>query len=88
MDCFDREGKPIFLAETRSAEEINQVESLQSSLAGYFREMWCLCDGMREPAELFADRLIEFWRENIRECKINVNLQDDWMGTQIVVNDI
>ena len=88
LDCFDREGKPIFLAETRSAEEINQVESLQSSLAGYFREMWCLCDGMREPAELFADRLIEFWRENIRECKINVNLQDDWMGTQIVVNDI
>lgn len=88
LDCFDGEGKPVFLAETRSDKEIDLVENIQRSLAGYFREMWYLCDGLREPAELYADRLIEFWREIVRQCAINVNLQDDWMGTQIIVNDI
>ena len=88
MDCFDREGKPVFLAETRSDEEINLVESIQRSLTNYFSEMWNLCDGMREPAELYADRLIEFWRGTIRQCAIHVNLQDDWMGTRISVNNI
>lgn len=88
LDCFDGEGKPVFLAETRSDKEIDLVENIQRSLAGYFREMWYLCDGLRESAELYADRLIEFWREIVRQCAINVNLQDDWMGTQIIVNDI
>lgn len=88
LDCFDRDGNPVFLAETRSAEEINQVESLQRSLADYFREMWYLCEGMREPAVHYADGLIGFWREIVRQCAINVNLQDDWMGTQIIVNNI
>lgn len=88
LDCFDREGNPIFLAETRSEEEIALVEGLQGSLTEYFRDMWYLCDGMSASAELYADQLIAFWREAVRQCSINVRLQDDWMGTQIQVNSI
>lgn len=88
LDCFDGEGKPVFLPETRSGEEIDLVESMQRSLSSYFREMWYLCDGPRVPEEIYADRIIDFWRENVRRCAVNVNLQDDWMGTQITVNDI
>lgn len=88
LDCFDRAGKPVFLEETRSAEEIDVVESLQGHLQDYLKKMWYLCDGQYESAEIFADKLIEYWRENVRQCAINVNLQDDWMGTQINVSGI
>lgn len=88
LDGFDGAGKPVFLEETRSAEEIDMVESLQGHLQDYFKKMWYLCDGQYESAETFADKLIEYWRENVRQCAINVNLQDDWMGTQINVSRI
>ncbi len=88
LDCFDSGGKPLFLPETRSEEEIELTESLQGSLTGYFRAMWYLCEGLREPNELYADRLVGYWREIARHSAIRVNLQDDWMGTNIQINEL
>lgn len=85
---FDQEGHPVFLPETRSNEEILLVGNIQHLLVGYFREMWYLYSELQEPDELYADRLISFWKSIVKNCAINMNLRDDWMGTQIVIDNI
>lgn len=88
LDCFDKNADPVFLPEPRSNEEIEQVESLQRSLIAYFRDMWYLSGGSRKPDAIYVDKLIGFWRDTIKNCVINVNLRDDWMGTDIVVDNM
>lgn len=88
LDCFDKNADPVFLPEPRSNEEIEQVESLQRSLIAYFRDMWYLSGGLREPDAIYVDKLIGFWRDIIKTCVLSVNLRDDWMGTDIVVDSI
>ena len=86
LDYIDESGQPVFMVETRSDAERNNIKKIHESIKLYARDLDGLCGHSDEADVMFIDKIFDIYIKKGSKCDINVRLKDDWMNRDVSIN--